>query len=140
MDSVGFYTSSISRRLSCVSPSIFPFTVMIILTHHPRLAVYGVVTAELMVCGVPSPAQLREVDSYKSRRFTEIIRSSRPARILGALAKLCLYCCCYPFLLSYWSPLRDGILVGVNERVEQTRRHQKKHKRGHKQKATLWNW
>ena len=106
----------------------------------PRLAVYGVVTAELIVCGVPSQVRVERCTHPKPHRFTEITHLSKPGRILGALAKLFLSCCYYPSLSSYWSLLQDGILAGVDARGEQIRRHKKRHEKRHKQKATLWNW
>ena len=78
----------------------------------PRLAVYGVVTAELIVCGVPSQVRVERCTHPKPHRFTEITHLSKPGRILGALAKLFLSCCYYPSLSSYCISKMTGRLFG----------------------------
>jgi hypothetical protein len=81
--------------------SWFPIN-MIILTHRPSLAVYGIASAELIVCGVSFSSPSRRHTYANSHRFTVIARSSSPVRMIGVLARLLPSCCYCPFLWRYW--------------------------------------
>jgi hypothetical protein len=53
--------------------------------------------------------------TYAIPRFPEIASTSRPARMLGALAKLFLSCCYCPFLSRCWTLSRNGTLTAHME-------------------------